>query len=104
MSVPTLRKLASAAAVVAVITCLQDWPTIVTDMVNFMKVSAGQLQSGLLILGAIAEELNKSNSVRQGVKIQVKEKILEQEGLIAEVFMSALTISHSLTGFALEAL
>jgi uncharacterized protein YwbE len=101
LSVPTLRKIGSAAAVVAVVSCMEEWPGLVGDVVAFMKGSPGQLQSGLITLGCIAEELSKSNTVRHGVKIQVKEKILEQEALIAEVFLSAMTISESLTGFAL---
>lgn len=103
LSTPTLRKIGSAAAVVAVVSCLEEWPGLVGDVVAFMKGSAGQLQSGLITLGCIAEELSRSNTVRHGVKLQVKEKILEQEALIGEVFLSALTISESLTAFALEA-
>jgi hypothetical protein len=103
LTIPTLRKLGSAAAVVAVVSCLEEWPDVVKDVVGFMQGSAGQLLSGLIALGCIAEELSRSNSVKQGIKIRVKEKILEQEALLGEVFLSALTINEKVTSLALEA-
>lgn len=100
-SLPTLRKLGSAAAVVAVVSCLEEWPDVVKDVVGFMQGSPGQLLSGLVVLGCIAEELSRSNCVKQGIKIRVKEKILEQEALLGEIFLSALTISEKVTDLAL---
>jgi hypothetical protein len=83
LNVPTVHKICSSAALIAVVSCLEDWPELVSDVVKFMKGSASQLQNGLILLGSLAEELNKNNSIRHGIKIQVKEKILEQEALIA---------------------
>lgn len=103
LAVPTVHKVSSSAALIAVVCCLDDWPDLINDIVGFMKGSSSQLQNGLILLSCLAEELNKSNIVRQGVKMQVKEKILEQEALIADVFLSALTINETITGFALEA-
>lgn len=44
----------------------------VKDMVGFMQGPQGQLLSGLIVLGCIAEELSRSNSVKHGIKIRVK--------------------------------
>lgn len=48
----------------------------VKDVVGFMQGSPGQLLGGLVVLGCIAEELSRSNSVKHGIKMRVKEKIL----------------------------
>lgn len=103
LNVATIRKLSSSAALVAVISCLEDWPELIADVVGFMKLSASHLQNGLVLLSSLAEELSRSNCIRQGIKIQVKEKIFEQEALLSDIFLSAMTISPALTNFTLEA-
>ncbi len=54
LDLPTKRKLGSAAAVVAVVSCLEEWPDVVKDVVGFMQGSSEQLLSGLITLGCIA--------------------------------------------------
>jgi hypothetical protein len=78
LNTPTIYKISSAASLIAVVCCLDDWPNLINDVVKFMKVSEAHLQNGLILLSSLAEELNRSNGIRQGIKIQVKQKILEQ--------------------------
>lgn len=100
LPIPTLRKLSAAAALLTILSGTEgegEKEGGLVEVVVFMRGSGAQLQSGLLLLGSIAEELSKNNSIRQGAKMQVKLKLLEQEALMAEVFLSALTISESIS-------
>ena len=49
-SLPTVRKLASAGALIAASLYLDNWPTFITDLVTFMNISALQLRNGMIVL------------------------------------------------------
>jgi hypothetical protein len=54
-NLPTIRKITSSAALIAVISCMEDWPHMLNDIVEFMKGHPHQLQNGLILLSSIAE-------------------------------------------------
>jgi hypothetical protein len=50
LSLAAISKLASSAALIASVLFLEHWPTLIDDMVDFMKVSMTQLRNGLIFL------------------------------------------------------
>ena len=49
-TLPVVRKLASAGALIAATLYLDNWPSFVSDIVIFMNVSALQLRNGMIVL------------------------------------------------------
>ena len=67
-----------------------------------MEASPLQLRNGLALLERIPEELRENPHLKQGPKMQVRDLLLSQAGLLNQIYSSALLLSQpTLTTLAL---
>ena len=56
------------------------------DLVKFMEMSPLQLRNGLFVIERFPEELKKTNRIKHGLKIKIREDLLRYCDLMFKVF------------------
>lgn len=59
-----------------------------------METSPLQLRNGLALLERIPEELRENNHLKHGPKMQVRDLLLSQAGLLNQIYSSAILLEQ----------
>lgn len=70
-----------------------------------MDISFQQLRNGLVFFERFPEELRATNRIKHGLKLKIREKIMEEADTIAHVLITAFALNQNvITNGALEVL